>query len=271
MLTDRLEAFLAPRANLWPRWESHDPSSRETFDHGRWNEFLGRYVVTDGSGVNRIAYGRVRPDDKGLLEAYIDNLAGADAARLGRREQFAFWVNLYNALTVNLVLEHFPISSIRDIAGRTWPLLSFGPWKRKLCAVAGEPLSLSDIENRILRPIWRDPRIHYAVNCASVGCPNLRQEAFAGVGLEAQLESAAREFVNGPRCVIEHNGRLVVSSLYNWYARDFGSGPTAVLDHISQYARTSLVNVLEGARRIDGYEYDWRLNVLGEADTGELR
>lgn len=270
MLTDRLEALLAPRAHLWPRWEPHDPGSRHTFDHVRWSEFLGRQVVTDDTGVNRIAYGRVRPEDKGLLEAYIGDLEGARVARLGRREQFAFWVNLYNALTVNVVLEHFPVSSIRDIAG-TWPLLSFGPWKRKLCAVDGEPLSLSDIENRILRPIWRDPRLHYAVNCASVGCPNLRREAFTGARMEAQLDSAAREFVSGPRCVIEHDGRLVISSLYNWYAGDFGSGPTAVLDHISRYAGTSLMNVLRGARRIDGYEYDWRLNALGEeADKEEL-
>jgi len=139
-------------------------------------------------------------------------------------------------------------------------LFSDGPWERKLLDVAGEQLSLNDIEHRILRPIWKDPRIHYAVNCASIGCPNLAAEPYRGATVEAQLDDAARAYVNHPRGVMIDGDRLVVSKIYTWFADDFGGGEKSVIVHLKRYALPELTAQLNRFEAINGYEYDWGLN-----------
>ena len=126
--------------------------------------------------------------------------------QLNQSEQFAYWVNLYNAKTVDLVVAHYPVRSIRDIG--ISGLLATGPWGKKVVRVEGVDLSLDDVEHKILRPLWRDPRIHYAVNCASAGrCPNLARSAYTGASLEAMLKVAARDYVNSPRGASIQNRR----------------------------------------------------------------
>jgi hypothetical protein len=259
------QLFGAPEPDLWPRWQAHDPDSTARIDHGAWDGLLGRYVSTHPDGINRVDYAGWRGAGRGGLRGYIDALAAVPISRRNRAEQFAYWVNLYNALTVDVVLDHYPVSSIRDI-DISPGMFSTGPWGRALVAVEGADLTLDDIEHRILRPIWRDPRIHYAVNCASLGCPNLLRRAFTGTNLETLLTEGARAYVNHPRGAEVRDGRLFVSSIYEWFQEDFGGSDTGVIAHLRRHAGTGLASRLDGITRIAGDSYDWSLN--GAAGAG---
>ncbi len=254
-------AEAAPRSELWPRWAAHDPASVRTVDHSAWNDLLARHNVAAADGSRRFAYASVAADDRRRLGEYVDRLAATAVSALARDEQRALWINFYNALTVKTVLERWPVASIRDIAISPG-IFSTGPWGKKLATVEGEPLSLDDIEHRILRPIWKDARIHYALNCAAIGCPDLAPVAFTAANTEDLLERAARAFVNHPRGArIEDGRRLVVSSIYVWFQDDFGDGTDAgVVVHLIRYAAPDLKARLAPFARIDGHGYDWAIN-----------
>jgi hypothetical protein len=126
--------------------------------------------------------------------------------------------------------------------------------------VEGKSLSLDDVEHNILRKQWKDPRIHYAVNCASMGCPNLATQPFTPGNLEAMLDEGARSFVNHPRGVSVKNGRLTLSRIFQWYREDFGRTDADIIRHVSTFATPALRQQLETIRDIDGYDYDWTLN-----------
>ena len=251
-------ARAAPKAEPWPRWQAHRPGAAASVDHGAWGRLLGRYLRPGGDGINRVAYGAVTAADRQALEQYVAALAATPVSSLDRPEQRAFWSNLYNALTVQVVLSRYPVRSIRDIAISPG-LFASGPWGKKLVTVEGEALCLDDIEHRILRPIWRDPRTHYAVNCAALGCPNLWPEPFTAGNLETVLEQAAAAYVNHPRGVRPTLDGLRLSSLYDWYGEDFGDLPA----HLRRYAAPPLAAALRGGPRIAGYGYDWALNDAG--------
>ncbi len=252
-------AHAAPKVEPWPRWEVHDAASTATIDHAAWDAFVARYVTVSADGIHRVAYGRVSPLDRTDLTAYLSRLSATPISRFARDEQEAYWINLYNALTVKLVLDHYPVKSIRDIKSSPG-LFTFGPWKRKLATVEGEALSLDDIEHRILRPIWRDPRIHYALNCAAVGCPNLARSAYTSANLDKLLNQGAKNFINHPRGVLAEDGTLNVSSIYAWFAEDFGGGDGAVIAHLMKYAAPTLAERLATSSRLSGHHYDWSLN-----------
>jgi hypothetical protein len=257
--TTAIEPLLAPRAALWDAWTDHVPSSTLFVDHRDWDRLLKTYVVAGGDGVNRFAYARVAPADRRALDAYIEQLMGVPVARLGRNEQLAYWINLYNALTVKVVLEYYPVASIRDI-DLSPGLLSDGPWDRKLIRIGRHAVSLNDIEHRILRPIWLDPRIHYVVNCAAIGCPNLPREAFTAFNANELMTRAAVEYVNHPRGVSVVGGKLVISKIYLWYAEDFGRTPERIVAHLRRYARPELAAQIRADSEVGDYEYDWALN-----------
>jgi hypothetical protein len=251
-------ATAAPKAELQAYWDQSDPGNGAAIDHSAWQGLLDRYLDTHhASGVNRFAYAAVSGADRAALDAYLAGLQALDPRRYARPEQEAYWINLYNALTVRQVLAHYPVASIRDIGGS---LFSRGPWDDPIARVAGRELSLNDIEHGILRPIWRDPRIHYAVNCASIGCPNLADRAYTRDHLEALLERGAREYVNHPRGADWRDGRMRVSSLYDWYQDDFGGTETGVVGHLLRYARAGLAERLRGDAGPLAYDYDWSLN-----------
>ncbi len=253
-------AAAAPQADVWPRWTAHAPESAATVDHSAWDRLLGRYLVPAPDGGLRVAYGRVDAADKDALARYLDGLQRVAVSALNRDEQRAFWINLYNALTVRLILERWPVASIRDI-GISPGLFSIGPWGRRLATVEGDPLSLDDIEHRILRPIWKDPRLHYAVNCTAIGCPDLAPAAFTATNAEALLEKAAHAFINHPRGARLEEGRLIVSSIYVWFRDDFGDGTdAAVIAHLARYAAPELKAALVGIERVSGHGYDWAIN-----------
>lgn len=254
-----IESWFAPGKELWARWTANNPGSSAHIDHSVWSAFLGKYLVP--GDVNRIRYAQVTPEDRYALDAYIAGLAALPISTYSRAEQLPYWINLYNASTVRLVLMHYPVESIRDI-DISPGLFSDGPWDKKLLTVEGEDLTLNDIEHRILRPIWNDPRLHYTLNCAAVGCPNLQPAAFTAANTEPSMERGARDFINGRGLRIAR-GKLVVSSIYAWFTEDFGGSEAGVLDHLRRYAAPPLAAKLAAFRRIDGDAYDWRLNDAG--------
>lgn len=254
-----LIAMAAPKPDLWPRWQSQDAGSTRKLDHGAWDDFLKRHVVAGTDGINRIGYGRVPAADKAALDAYVKTLAETPVGKLHRDEQRAYWVNLYNALTVQVVLGAYPVKSIRDI--KISPgLFASGPWGKKLARVEGEEVSLDDIEHRILRPIWNDPRTHYAVNCASIGCPNLPRDAFTVANMNVLLDAGARAYVNHPRGAEVKDGKLTTSSIYDWFKVDFGGSDAGVIAHLRRFATGAHAAALAAVSRIDGDRYDWSLN-----------
>ncbi len=257
------QASAAPKAELWERWTAHNPASTLSINHDNWSNWLGRFVTRHADGINRLNYGKVSDVDSQQLGQYIDSLTALKISDFNRNEQQAYWINLYNALTVDVVLQEYPVESIRDISSG---LFSSGPWGRDLVVVEGEELSLDDIEHRILRPIWKDPRIHYAVNCASIGCPNLQVRAFTTSNMETQLNKAARDFINHPRGATVDNGKLRVSSIFDWFEADFGGNEAGVIAHLRQYAGPRLRNSLAGISSIDDDDYDWNLNDTATAN-----
>jgi hypothetical protein len=261
------EALFAPGAHLWPRWQAHDPASTARIDHAELAGLLERYRRPGEDGIARFDYAAVTRDDRRALAAYIDRLAQVPIGRYGRDAQFAYWVNLYNALTLHVVLEHYPVDSIRDIDLDSG-LFGDGPWDADLVRVDGEPLSLNDIEHRILRPIWRDPRVHYVVNCAALGCPDLPAQPLTADGLERTLNEAARTYVNHPRGVAAGRDGVVVSSIYVWFSEDFGDGDGDVLAHLARHAQPPLQADLAAADAIGGHRYDWALNDVAGSGSG---
>lgn len=251
-------AQAAPAAELWPKWDQSNSDNQQGIDHSQWQVFLDRYLKASGDpSVTRLDYAAVTGEDRQRLKDYLAQLQGVRILTFSRAEQFAFWVNLYNAATVNLILDHYPVDSIREIK---FGFFSFGPWNEKLLEVEGEALSLNDIEHRILRPIWKDNRIHYAVNCASVGCPNLATQAYTAKNTEQLLHQGAVDYVNHPRAVELLDDELVLSSIYDWYQVDFGGSEEGVIHHLLEYAKPDLVRRLSGHGRDIDYHYDWKLN-----------
>lgn len=250
----------APKPELWPKWLGHNSHSEIRVDHKGWDRFLKIYVVTDDpSGINRVRYASVTPQDKEKLKEYLKGLQSVQVSGLNRDEQEAYWINLYNALTVKVVLDHYPVKSIRDIdISPGW--FKDGPWDAKLVKIEGEGMTLNDIEHRILRPIWKDNRIHYAVNCASFGCPNLQPEAFTRENTQTLLEKGARGYANHPRGLRIEGNRLTLSKIYNWFRVDFGGSEDKVIQHLLQYVKVPLAQTLRDFRGRIKYEYDWDLN-----------
>jgi Protein of unknown function, DUF547 len=250
----------APKADLWPRWEKHDPASTQKIDHSLWEKFLKKNLVAPHpSGINRVRYASVAPEDRKALKDYLKNLQSLPVSSYNRAEQKAYWINLYNALTVDLVLSRFPLESIRAV-NISPGLFARGPWGAKLLTIEGEKLSLDDIEHRILRPIWRDNRVHYAVNCASLGCPNLQPTAYTGDNTESLLEKGAREYINHPRGLVIKDGKLHVSSIYVWFQEDFGGSAEGLMEHWAKYANKSVAAAVQNYSGGLEHDYDWRLN-----------
>lgn len=253
----------APESDLWPKWQAHDAASTDRVDHDPWQTILDRYLVTNivsTEGINRFNYAELAKDqpqsaqDRQTLTAYLDRLQDIKVTSLNRNEQMAYWINLYNALTVQRILKDYPVKSITKLGG----FFSFGPWNEKIAQIEGETLTLNDIEHRILRPIWQDYRIHFVVNCASIGCPQLSSKAYQADTLEAQLEKSAVDFLNHPRAVSLNGGALTLSKLFEWYQVDFGSNEAEILSLIHQY-RPDL-NLLKTQIQDIEYFYDWNLN-----------
>jgi len=237
-------------------FKAFDSTSVTTLDHEAWAQFLSTYLETTEDNRTVIAYGEVTKGDHDALKRYLKSLQDVDPTTLNRDEAFAYWVNLYNGLTVDIILDKYPVSSIFKIFSGIRP----GPWKRNLARVNGVKLSLDNIEHGMLRPFWSDNRVHYAVNCASYGCPNLATVPFTSANLDALLDEGARAYVNHPRGVSVIDGSATASSIYKWFREDFGDNDAGVIAHLKLYAEPALKEQLESISKIDRYDYDWSLN-----------
>jgi hypothetical protein len=233
------------------------------FDHAHhaWDTLLKKHVVlVDGGKASRLDYAGMA-QERGALREYLQALARVSAAEFGgwsRPEQMAFLVNAYNAHTVEKVLTRYPnLKSIWDF-GRFFA----NPFRDPFFSLLGSRMTLDTLEHEILRKKYPDPRIHYAVNCASIGCPMLREEAYAAVNLERQLEEQARRFLSDRSRNRVRGGRLEVSKIFDWFRKDF----EPLERYFAPYARMLSDDpgqqrlVADGEARISFLDYDWSLN-----------
>ncbi|MDI1352993.1 MAG: DUF547 domain-containing protein [bacterium] len=245
--------------SLWPKWEVNNPLSKKVISHQKWQDFLTHHVITNEENINLLDYAHLSPQDLQDLKTYITEMSQLNIAHYNRREQLAYWLNFYNALTVQTIANYYPVANIQEISISPG-LFSVGPWGANLVTIKGTPLSLDDINNRIIRPIWNDPRTHYALNNATIGAPNLNNIAYEGNKIEVQLNHAAFTYINSLRGVQVIEGKLIISKLYDWYEEDFGGTKQDVIIHLAQFAREPLFSQLKHVNSIDSYIYNWHIN-----------
>lgn len=245
-------------ASVTEQFSKINTSSQKTIDHKAFSQLLKQYVKADKNGLNRVDYKGFKTKQS-ALKSYIKTLETVKVTSLSKSEQFAYWANLYNAVTINVVLDAYPVKSIKDI-DISPGIFSNGPWGKKLVTIEGTKISLDDIEHQILRKVHKDPRVHYAVNCASVGCPNLQNQAFDGKNLQAQLNRAARDYVNSNRGAVVKGNRLAISKIYVWFKKDFGGNDRGVLAHLKKHADKDLKAKITKIGSINSSFYDWTLN-----------
>lgn len=260
-ITTSTLAAPGPASVSIPFWDDYEEASVMNINHQPWQEILNKYLNDDHpSGINRFDYAGVSEVDSQRLTDYLDYLQKMEPRQLSKPEQMAYWINLYNAKTVDLVVKAYQdedeIDSIREIRSGVF---TPGPWERKTLEIAAQELSLDDIEHGILRPHWNDRRIHFVLNCASLGCPNLLITAFTGQNNEALLNGAELAFMRHPRAARMDGRELILSSIFDWYGTDFASSETELLDYIRKYADPQ-VGASMNAAGDPSFEYDWSLN-----------
>ncbi len=248
------EAAAVPDPIAWNFWNVQGEVPE--VDHEPWQHFLDRYLVASPDGINRVRYQAVTAEDQAALSAYVSTQAALDPRGLTRVAQQAYWINLYNALTVQVVLDYPRKRSILRMGRK---LLSIGPWDDEVVQIQGQHLTLNDIEHRILRPLYGDERVHFAVNCASVGCPNLATRAYTPENLESMLEQQMREYLVHSRGLRLEDGKLIASSIFDWYRVDFGGDEPVVRAWLAK-RQGALAKVLLDPEIDLEYDYDWALN-----------
>ena len=248
----------APESKALEFWSPSDKNSTTIVDHTPWQNLLDTYLDDKhASGINRFNYAKVNTKDLKTLSNYIKQLQQINPHNLNRAEQKAFWINLYNALTVELIIKNYPVKSITKL-GKGF--FAFGPWDDILINVQGQELTLNNIEHGILRPFFNDERIHYAVNCASISCPNLSATAYTASNTEQLLEQGAKQYINHRRGVSLEEGELKISSIYHWYKEDFGGNDKSLIKHFIHYAEPALAKQLSAYQGDIAHDYDWALN-----------
>ncbi|WP_083232497.1 DUF547 domain-containing protein [Endozoicomonas atrinae] len=246
----------APASKYWAYWDISNSDSSVVINHRLWQEVLDTYLVLRPDG-NRFRYKDVSQEDRDKLDKYIMEMSSLDPRTYSKAEQKAYWINFYNALTVDLVLEHYPVKSITKIG----PWYRFGPWDMDITRVAGQRLTLNDIEHRILRPLWEDSRIHYAVNCASIGCPDLSAMVFTAANTDQMLDDLARRFIRQEKGMSWVDERLTLSRIYEWYEKDFVDQEGVVL-HLLRFSSQGNARRLKKYTGVIQYQYEWGLNEL---------
>ena len=226
----------------------------------QWNRLLGAYY-NPASGFD---YKALKAKDNAALQSIRQQLGRVNVSGLTPKQQLAHWINVYNVNTVATIVENYPVKSIRDIS--TDPIIRLNVFKKERVPAGNAKLSLNDVENDKIRDGFKDPRIHFAINCAAKSCPPIRTEAFAGEKLDAQLDEQARLFLNGPNGArFKRDGdKLVITTtkIMDWFSDDFekwGGGKTAF---IRKYVPAEKQRMMDQAKKIDiEYDdYDWDLN-----------
>lgn len=265
-------AFVAVGVALLAAPGAHAQATAFDHSHAAWSALLKKHVVViDGGRTSQLRYAAMAAD-RAALTAYLDSLSAVSAAAFKgctKAQQMAFLINAYNAHTVALILTRYPeLDSIKDLGS-----LFQSPWKRKHIALLGATMSLDGIEHDTLRARGRydDPRIHFAVNCAAVGCPPLREEAFTAEGLATQLDEQAQRFMSDRRRNRWNAARqrLEVSKIFDWYGEDFTLGHQGIGSAAAFYARhadrladgpADRVRIRAHTAAVSYLDYDWALN-----------
>jgi hypothetical protein len=223
-----------------------------------WNDLLDQYVDPQG----RVDYRAWKNQQPKTLAHWLATLEFLDLSiNLTSDYQLALWINLYNAFTIFTILDRYPIASIRPtIAGIPNWIAFLRFFQRRVYRVSGETYSLMQIENQLLRDRWQDPRIHFAIVCASIGCPLLRNEAYTANRVTQQLEEDAIRFINNPDKVHydTQTGILHCSKIFKWYRQDFLAVAASIPDYIRSYQKLDLP--LSASTPISYLYYDWSLN-----------
>lgn len=216
------------------------PTTTNGFSHSEWNSLLKKYVSSTGK-VNYSGFKK----DKAQLNGYLKKLENAQPASWSRNDQVAFWINAYNAHIVNFVVQAYPIKSILDIHGGN-------VWDNKKVRVGGQSVTLNQIEKEILIGKYREPRIHFAINCAAKSCPPLMNKAWTSATLNNDLNRQTKAFINNSRFNSLKGNTAKVSKIFEWYAKDFGN----VITFINRYTTKKLSN----KANLSYQNYDWGLN-----------
>ena len=218
-------------------------------------EVLERGLTPGPDGILLFDYAAAKTNgDHQAIEAFIAEQAARQPSQMDEAEALAYWANLYNAVTLDVVLDEYPIKSIRQFGA-----FNTGPWDRDVIEVEGETLTLNNIEHDKMRGQYPSPYIHYMVNCASIGCPNLEETLWDAETLDARQKAAARAYINSDRGLKIDGRKLSISKIYKWYSEDFGSDDD-LRTHLATYAEGARADALAKGVRIRGSHYDWDLN-----------
>jgi hypothetical protein len=222
------------------------------FDHSAFDKLLKKHV--DGKGL--VDYKGFKADQT-AFNHYLNQLSkNPPAASWSKAEQMAYWINAYNAFTIRLILDHYPVQSIKDIGSKIQIPLVTTPWAAKFFSIGGEKMSLDNIEHGILRKKYDDPRIHFALVCASISCPRLRNEAYTPAKLESQLDDQGRDFLNNPAKNKIGNGSAQLSKYFDWYKGDWTKNGQSVVKWVNKYSATKIADNTP----ISYLDYNWSLN-----------
>ena len=215
-------------------------AAEDKVDHSGWDQLLKKHVDDDGM-VDYKGFQKDRP----ALDKYLKMLSSIQPDDTWNRDQLlAYYINLYNAYTVDLILRNYPTNSIKDISGA---------WTKEFVKIGNKEISLGAIENSLLRKM-DEPRIHFAINCASISCPKLINEAYTSENIEKQLEKATNEFINSDKNEISAS-QLKLSSIFDWYKNDFTENGS-LIEYINQYSEVKI----NSNAQVDYKNYDWNLN-----------
>ena len=236
-----------------------DPIQQETDhestvpDHSEFDRLLKKHV----NEIGRVDYTGFA-EDRRELDSYLNRLSSnPPSKRWEETDQIAYWINAYNAFTIELILEHYPLESIRDIGSSVQIPFINSPWDIKFIKIGDQELDLNDIEHSILRERFNEPRIHFAINCASNSCPVLRREAYTGKMLIEQLEEQTVQFINDPSKNLLGSSYIRISRIFNWFRSDFKEAGT-VIDFVNRYSEVEI----KPNAKIRYLDYDWGLNEL---------
>lgn len=233
-------------------------SAPDSFDHSAFTIVL-RDVVDERGFVDYAAL----VADPGPLNDYLRRLAATDPSSLAADDRLAFWLNTYNAYTLKLIVDNYPVGSIREVVGGVFVPLVNSPFKVEFATVGGEVMTLDDVEHGTIREEFAEPRIHFALVCAARSCPQLRTEAYTGDRLDAQLDDQARRFLRNPakNRVPADEDAIELSKIFSWFKGDFGGNDDALQAFVAPYFDGDVRAKLEqGAYSVDFLSYDWSLN-----------
>ncbi len=230
-----------------------DDSFAQENRHQPFDEILQRYVIGTRFDYEALVKNR---EDVRKLDAYINTLEKIDPDTLSRNHALAYWINMYNAAIIRLVVTNYPVESIKDI--KAWWVLP--PWLQNVVKVAGKNLNLYEIENDVLRPQFKDARIHFAINCASIGCPPLWNHAYTGDNIDQQLEEAATRVINDSRWVEITPTEIRLTKIFEWYQGDFKSDAGSIRDFLRRYLPKEQAALLNANQPLVFFDYNWKLN-----------